>query len=156
MNSNPARVSRSHKPSGSIDKTDTTDSRKETKQGTTLLSYKKGLNADAIPRSIKPNKHTFTCSGTSFTVNPRYNYIKQVGHGAYGVVCSATDSKGKTKVAIKKVTFNIRYPKLSKTSLTPSGLSERLSCSSFLTTKILLRSQTSKNQKVALALKTFT
>ena len=32
-----------------------------------------------------------------------YEYIKQIGHGAYGVVCSALDHNIKAKVAIKKV-----------------------------------------------------
>lgn len=36
-------------------------------------------------------------------VEDKYEYIKQIGHGAYGVVCSAYDHKSKTKVAIKKV-----------------------------------------------------
>ena len=33
----------------------------------------------------------------------KYEYIKQVGHGAYGVVCSAYDHSRRSKVAIKKV-----------------------------------------------------
>lgn len=33
----------------------------------------------------------------------KYEYIKQIGHGAYGVVCSAIDHSIKAKVAIKKV-----------------------------------------------------
>lgn len=33
----------------------------------------------------------------------KFEYIKQIGHGAYGVVCSAYDHNSKTKVAIKKV-----------------------------------------------------
>ena len=32
----------------------------------------------------------------------RYELIKPIGHGAYGVVISATDSVGSQKVAIKK------------------------------------------------------
>ncbi len=36
-------------------------------------------------------------------VDDKFEYIKQIGHGAYGVVCSALDHKTKTKVAIKKV-----------------------------------------------------
>jgi len=46
---------------------------------------------------------TFSCSGTEFCVPAKYEYIKQVGHGAYGVVCSAYDHSRRTKVAIKKV-----------------------------------------------------
>ncbi len=41
--------------------------------------------------------------GTTFVVEDKFEYIKQIGHGAYGVVCSAYDHKSKTKVAIKKV-----------------------------------------------------
>jgi mitogen-activated protein kinase 1/3 len=42
-------------------------------------------------------------SGTTFVVQEKYEYIKQIGHGAYGVVCSALDHSIKAKVAIKKV-----------------------------------------------------
>lgn len=38
-----------------------------------------------------------------FVVDDKYEYIKQIGSGAYGVVCSAYDHKLKVKVAIKKV-----------------------------------------------------
>lgn len=41
--------------------------------------------------------------GTTFVVQEKYEYIKQIGHGAYGVVCSALDHSIKAKVAIKKV-----------------------------------------------------
>jgi len=41
--------------------------------------------------------------GTTFVVEDKFEYIKQIGHGAYGVVCSAYDHKAKNKVAIKKV-----------------------------------------------------
>lgn len=43
------------------------------------------------------------CSGTTFNVDAKYEYIKQVGHGAYGVVCSAYDHVRREKIAIKKV-----------------------------------------------------
>ena len=42
-------------------------------------------------------------AGTQFLVQDKYEYIKQIGHGAYGVVCSAIDHSIKAKVAIKKV-----------------------------------------------------
>jgi serine/threonine protein kinase len=45
----------------------------------------------------------FQCAGTTFVVQDKYEYIKQIGHGAYGVVCSALDHSIKAKVAIKKV-----------------------------------------------------
>ena len=41
--------------------------------------------------------------GSTFTCPQKYEYIKQIGHGAYGVVCSALDHSIQTKVAIKKV-----------------------------------------------------
>jgi serine/threonine protein kinase len=41
--------------------------------------------------------------GTTFVVEDKFEYIKQIGHGAYGVVCSAYDHKSKVKVAIKKI-----------------------------------------------------
>ena len=48
-------------------------------------------------------KSTFEVSGTTFVVDDHYQYIKQIGHGAYGVVVSALNKKTNTKVAIKKV-----------------------------------------------------
>ena len=45
----------------------------------------------------------FKLIGTTFVVEDKFEYIKQIGHGAYGVVCSAYDHKSKQKVAIKKV-----------------------------------------------------
>ena len=47
--------------------------------------------------------HTFVNSGTTFTVEKKYELIKQVGLGADGVVCSCNDKKSNTKVAVKKV-----------------------------------------------------
>lgn len=41
--------------------------------------------------------------GSLFTVDERYSFIKRIGFGAYGVVCSAQDSETQTKVAIKKI-----------------------------------------------------
>ena len=46
---------------------------------------------------------SFQSAGTTFVVPEKYEYIKQIGHGAYGVVCSALDHSIKAKVAIKKV-----------------------------------------------------
>jgi mitogen-activated protein kinase 1/3 len=59
----------------------------------------------SIERQIKwsSSKHTFTVSGTKFVVDERYEYIKQIGLGAYGVVCSCYDKKENRNVAIKKV-----------------------------------------------------
>lgn len=48
--------------------------------------------------------HQVTISGTLFEVETRYQNLKAVGQGSYGIVCSAEDSVTKKKVAIKKVT----------------------------------------------------
>jgi mitogen-activated protein kinase 1/3 len=63
--------------------------------------------SDKIEKPLKmklpKNKHSFSVSGTTFVVDTHYEYIKLIGRGAYGVVCSAKDRKRKCKVAIKKV-----------------------------------------------------
>ena len=71
---------------------------------------KKPSTSGAIEQIEKPiktkqikGKTSFVCAGTTFVVEDKFEYIKQIGHGAYGVVCSAYDHKSKTKVAIKKV-----------------------------------------------------
>lgn len=51
-----------------------------------------------------PAKITFSAKGAEFRVDPRYSFVKTLGVGAYGVVCSALDSCTGSNVAIKKVT----------------------------------------------------
>lgn len=56
----------------------------------------------------KTKLHSFVVAGTTFTVESKYKFQRQIGQGAYGVVCSCKDlSKEPTdenyKVAIKKV-----------------------------------------------------
>ena len=60
---------------------------------------------NSIDRLVKwsNSKHSFTVSGTKFVVDERYEYIKQIGLGAYGVVCSCFDKRENRNVAIKKV-----------------------------------------------------
>lgn len=48
-------------------------------------------------------KHKFECNNTIFVVDEKYEYIKLIGQGAYGVVCSALNKESGQKVAIKKV-----------------------------------------------------
>ena len=50
-----------------------------------------------------PVRYPSSYLGTTFVVEEKFEYIKQIGHGAYGVVCSAYDHSTKQKVAIKKV-----------------------------------------------------
>ncbi|EQC39749.1 CMGC/MAPK protein kinase [Saprolegnia diclina VS20] len=47
--------------------------------------------------------HTFTVSGTKFRVYTRYQLIRAVGHGAYGVVIAASDQVTGNAVAIKNI-----------------------------------------------------
>lgn len=58
-----------------------------------------------IDRPIKwmNNKHSFIVSGTKFVLDERYEYMRQIGVGAYGVVCSCHDKKSNRDVAVKKV-----------------------------------------------------
>ena len=42
-------------------------------------------------------------AGQLFTVDERYTISKEIGFGAYGVVCAAHDSKTEQDVAIKKI-----------------------------------------------------
>ena len=58
-----------------------------------------------VDRPIKwsKHKHSFTIAGSEFIVDERYEYIKQIGVGAYGVVISCYDKKTNRNVAIKKV-----------------------------------------------------
>lgn len=55
------------------------------------------------PKDLNNVSHSFVASGTTFTVPKRYEYIKVIGQGAYGVVCAASDKMKARKVAIKKV-----------------------------------------------------
>ena len=53
---------------------------------------------------VKKGKlQSFTISGTTFNIDERYEFIKLIGVGAYGVVISCNDKKSNSKVAIKKI-----------------------------------------------------
>jgi len=52
--------------------------------------------------------HSFVVSGTTFTVESKFKFQRQIGQGAYGIVCSCKDtskdpSDENYKVAIKKI-----------------------------------------------------
>ena len=52
-----------------------------------------------------PNKkHSFTISKIKFTIEEKYEFIKQIGLGSFSAVCSCYDKKDNRNVAIKKVT----------------------------------------------------
>jgi serine/threonine protein kinase len=61
-------------------------------------------NSKPVQKPPKQAQVKFETGGTVFVVDDRYEYVKQIGHGAYGVVCSAFDKRNNRKVAIKKVT----------------------------------------------------
>ncbi|XP_028304820.1 mitogen-activated protein kinase 12 [Gouania willdenowi] len=52
---------------------------------------------------IRPGYYRKEVNKTSWEVPERYRDLRQVGTGAYGTVCSATDARSGTKVAIKKL-----------------------------------------------------
>jgi mitogen-activated protein kinase 1/3 len=49
-------------------------------------------------------KHSFTISKIKFTIEEKYEFIKQIGLGSFSAVCSCFDRKDNRNVAIKKVT----------------------------------------------------
>jgi mitogen-activated protein kinase 1/3 len=63
-------------------------------------------SSDASSKDTKPipeHKHTFTFAGSTFIVEKKYEFIKRLGQGAYGVVCSCLDKEANRKVAMKKI-----------------------------------------------------
>lgn len=104
---------------GRFDSCTKVDSKQSDTKGNRETSAAKGLSNSSRVMSVErmdtseedgvgvfpavPSKITFSAKGTQFRVDPRYSFIKALGVGAYGVVCSASDSKANTEVAIKKV-----------------------------------------------------
>lgn len=62
-----------------------------------------------------------TCSyvvhGTKFEAPTRYIVLEPVGHGAYGVVCSAQDEEKRKTVAIKKIENTFEHLTFAKRAL---------------------------------------
>lgn len=59
--------------------------------------------AAAPPAKTFTGYHSFMVNACKFTVDARYQPLKPLGRGAYGVVCSAQDKVTGRKVAIKKI-----------------------------------------------------
>ncbi|GAA5999740.1 hypothetical protein JCM10207_005886 [Rhodosporidiobolus poonsookiae] len=68
-------------------------------------------NIHAIPR------HAFPVLTEPFLVDQNYEYVKELGQGAYGVVCSARNRITGDNVAIKKVTKVFQKKILTKRAL---------------------------------------
>lgn len=63
-----------------------------------------GSSATSLPALPADSRfHVLVAQGAKFVVDRHYELIKSIGHGAYGVVISARDTRTGTKVAIKKV-----------------------------------------------------
>lgn len=69
--------------------------------------------------SLSIKRHAFKVFNQDFFVDERFELIKEIGHGAYGIVCSArfTEAVEDTNVAIKKVTNVFSKTLLCKRSL---------------------------------------
>jgi len=62
----------------------------------------RGVQKDQITKK-KPKVHSFFVNSAQFVIDSKYNPLNPIGHGAYGVVCSATDVTNDKNVAIKKI-----------------------------------------------------
>lgn len=67
------------------------------------IPIKKKTYKSKSEKASSSKLHSFAVSGTTFVVEEKYELIKLIGHGAYGVVCSCKDTKEDKLVAIKKV-----------------------------------------------------
>lgn len=66
----------------------------------------KAVKESKVP--IPKGRVLYEVGGTPFVIDEKYEVIKQIGSGAYGVVASALDREKNKKVAIKKV-FRLLY-----------------------------------------------
>ena len=63
------------------------------------------------------NRKVFKVFNQEFIVDERYNVTKELGQGAYGIVCAATNNQTGEGVAIKKVTNVFSKKILAKRAL---------------------------------------
>jgi len=68
------------------------------------FSPEKNCPAKNMSTPAIPELSTFMLSGTRFQLDSKFEPIKVIGTGAYGVVISAKDTKSNKNVAIKKIT----------------------------------------------------
>lgn len=61
--------------------------------------------------SYAPNRHQFTAVGQQFVIDSEYEYVKDLGQGAYGCVIAARHRRSGEGCAIKKIT-NINSKKI--------------------------------------------
>ncbi|KAL5384388.1 Mitogen-activated protein kinase slt2/MPK1 [Paraphaeosphaeria minitans] len=62
-------------------------------------------------------RKVFKVFNQEFVVDERYNVTKELGQGAYGIVCAATNNQTGEGVAIKKVTNVFSKKILAKRAL---------------------------------------
>ncbi|CEP15493.1 hypothetical protein [Parasitella parasitica] len=53
--------------------------------------------------------HSLSCFNQTFEVSEEYEFVKEIGQGAYGSVCAAVNTRTGEKCAIKKVFRLLRY-----------------------------------------------
>ncbi|KAG8465269.1 hypothetical protein KFE25_002576 [Diacronema lutheri] len=85
--------------------------------------------------------NSFMVCGTRFDVDSRYTLIKPIGHGAYGVVCSALDNLTQEKVAIKKITKAFDHLTDTKRTLREIKILRHFSHENVIQIKDILRPQ---------------
>lgn len=80
-----------------------------------MSSSQNGANQSPSPSSTRgaasiieiecpiPGKRSFDVRGVTFTVHEKYELIKAIGVGAYGIVMAAIDKSTGEKVAMKKI-----------------------------------------------------
>ncbi|RUS21623.1 kinase-like domain-containing protein, partial [Endogone sp. FLAS-F59071] len=61
--------------------------------------------------------HSFPVLNQQFIVDKKYQFMRELGQGAYGVVCAATNNQTGEQVAIKKVTKIFEKSILAKRAL---------------------------------------
>ncbi|CCE28226.1 Subtilisin-like proteinase Spm1 [Claviceps purpurea] len=64
-----------------------------------------------------PGRRAFKCFNQEFVVDERYTVTKELGQGAYGIVCAAVNNQTKESVAVKKVTNVFSKKILAKRAL---------------------------------------